>query len=148
MTTTVETEVQQIKQYVADWYVALDNHVPWDEVTEYLVSEADGIRFIFPEVTVTDYAGLKNWYDTVTNRFFDEAHTVELSDVEAADGFYKVHVIVRWQTRIWNPPQPKSQALDFRADQSWEIVFVDGKPKLRTYDVTSFVPLGDTPELF
>jgi hypothetical protein len=146
--TTQQTAVgvEEIQRYVADWYVALDRHVPFEKVTEYLAG--DEIRFVFPETTVTDLKGLSGWYDTVTGRFFDEAHRVEVADVEIDGDNARVHVVVNWQTSVWNPPQPDSQRLEFEADQSWELDLSTGRPLLKTYVVNSFVPLGDTPELF
>ncbi|MBO2448753.1 hypothetical protein J4573_16745 [Actinomadura barringtoniae] len=153
MTSSVsETTVEQIQQFVADWYVALDRHVPYAEVVRYL--DEDGIRFVFPETTVSTVDGLKQWYDTVTNRFFDEAHRVDRADVRFAgdvtgEAAADVHVVVNWQTSVWNPPEPRSARLEYESDQSWQVsIGADGRPRIRSYTVNNLVPQGDTPELF
>jgi len=148
MTSSVsEVTVEQIQQFVADWYAALDRHVPYAEVVRYL--DEDGIRFVFPETAVTTVDGLKQWYDTVTNRFFDEAHRVDLADVRFDGDVADVHVVVNWKTSVWNPPEPTSDRLEYESDQSWQVsVGPDGRPRIRTYVVNNLVPQGDTPELF
>jgi hypothetical protein len=137
----------EIQRFVGDWYAALDRHAPFEEVEKFL---ADGaIRFVFPESTVTTHDGLRGWYDTVTRKFFDEAHRVDVADVRPNGGATKVHVSVNWVTRVWTPPEPTSQILEYQADQDWEVeIGADGRPRLRTYVVTGLEPQGDTPALF
>jgi hypothetical protein len=142
-----ETTVRDIQRFVSDWYVALDRHVPFEEVEQYLV---DGeIRFVFPESTVTTHDGLFGWYDTVTRKFFDEAHRVDLADVQLNGDGAQVHVVVNWRTRVWDPPAATSRTLEYEADQDWGIVIgPDGRPRLHTYVVNDLIPRGDTPPLF
>jgi hypothetical protein len=138
--------VAQVQRFVADWYSALDRHVPFTQVREYLVPGE--VRFAFPETTVTTHEGLKGWYDTVTNRFFDEAHRVDLAEVEFDGDIARVHVVVNWATSVWDAPAATSQRLEYESDQDWEVSVADGRPRLRTYVVNSLTPQGDTPELF
>lgn len=138
-------DVQEVRQFVSDWYVALDRHVSWEEVRQYLHDE---IRFVFPETTVTDYAGLLSWYETVTRRFFDEAHRVDVADVTLDGDSANVHVVVNWRTRVWDPPNAGSSVLEYEADQDWVVgVRSDGRLGIRTYVVKDLVPQGDTPPL-
>lgn len=148
MTSPSQTSVGtgEIERFVADWYRALDRHVPFEDVEAFLDDE---IRFEFPETTVTTYEGLRGWYDTVTNRFFDEEHTVDRVDATLTGDVAEVHVVVTWATRVWTPPEPNSQLLTYQSDQDWEVrVAPDGRPLVRTYRVNNLIPQGDTPELF
>jgi len=138
------TAVQGVERFVADWYAALDKHVPFDEVADYL---ADQVRFVFPEVTVDTVDGLRDWYERVTRTFFDEAHRVDVTEVsDGGPDTYAVHVVVNWTTRVWDAPAPTSSVLSYDADQSWIVVRgSDGRLGLRDYVVNGLTPVGDTP---
>jgi hypothetical protein len=143
---STEVTVDQVQQFVAEWYTALDRHVPFEDLTQYLDDE---IRFVFPESTATTLDGLRQWYDAVTNRFFDEAHRVDLADVLFNGDVADVHVVVNWKTRVWDPPEPDSSLLEYESDQDWVVVIgADRRPRIRSYVVNNLIPQGDTPELF
>jgi ketosteroid isomerase-like protein len=138
---------QAIQTMVADWYRALDRHDDLAEVLPYLVD--DGLEMRFPEATARGHAGFTDWYKAVTNRFFDEVHTltsVEIGDhtAERAD----VKVVVNWQATIWNAPSPRSQWLGFDAYQTWEVVAgADGRPQVKTYTVDALEPMPGSASL-
>jgi len=137
---------QSIDKFVSEWYTALDEHRPFAELNGFLHSGS--IRFVFPEVTVTDRAGLQEWYERVTRTFFDEEHTIRSVETDLGDEDALVRVSVQWKTRVWNPPQPASQILTYVADQTWKVVpGADGRPVIHTYIVDTFTPIGDTPAL-
>jgi hypothetical protein len=147
MTRQLGVSVRELQQFVSDWYTALDRHESFEKLTAYLDDER--IRFVFPEVTVSTVPGLRNWYEGVTRRFFDEIHRVDVADVEFDGDRVKVHVVVNWTTRVWNPPAARSQVLSYDADQGWELTIDrEGRPRLRDYVVNKLTPVGDTPELF
>src|SRR3954465_6467423 len=73
-----------IKQFVAAWYLALDNHAPTEELASLVT---DDVQMIFPEATLPGIADFKAWYSGgkyangteapgVINIFFDENHNV------------------------------------------------------------------------
>ncbi|MFC8453196.1 nuclear transport factor 2 family protein [Kitasatospora sp. NPDC057223] len=125
-----------VRRLVEDWYRALDRHDPVEDVLAHLVG--DGLVMHFPEGTTRGREGFRSWYDAVTHRFFDEAHTVLTVDVgEIRAGAAEVRVLVNWQTRTWNPPAATSSWLGFDARQSWSVVLEDGTPRIRTYTVDS-----------
>ena len=138
------TSVAEVKRFVAEWYGALDRHVPYAELRD-LVAE-DPIHFEFPEETVTDHDGLAAWYDKVTCCFFDEHHRVEDVAVTFDGGLARVRVVVNWDTRVWQAPDPVSRRLEYVADQEWVLELSD-RWRLREYVVNSLAPQGDTPEL-
>src|SRR4051812_6281128 len=122
-----------IRALVADWYKALDQHVDLADALAYLVD--DGLEMRFPEGTSRGHVGFADWYKAVTNRFFDEVHTVASADfTELTADRASVKVVVNWQARIWNPPAAKSQWLGFEAYQTWEVVpGPQGAPQIKTY---------------
>lgn len=138
------TSVAKVQRFVADWFGALDRHVPYEQVRDFVAD--DPIRFVFPEETVTTHDGLAAWYDKVTCCFFDEHHRVEDVAVAFDGDLARVHVVVNWVTRVWQPPAPISQRLEYRSDQDWEIELGE-QWRLRAYVVNSLAPQGDTPEL-
>ncbi|HEX5400919.1 MAG TPA: hypothetical protein VFX16_01310 [Pseudonocardiaceae bacterium] len=147
MTRQLGVSVRELQQFVSDWYATLDRHEPFEKIADHL--DEQQLRFVFPEVTVSTVAGLRDWYEGVVRRFFDEIHRVDVADVDFEGDRVKIHVVVNWTTRVWDPPAAKSQILSYDADQSWEVVIdSSGRPRLRDYVVNGLAPVGDTPELF
>jgi hypothetical protein len=136
-----------IRSTVADWYRALDRHDDLPTVLPYLVD--DGLEMRFPEATARGHAGFADWYKAVTNRFFDEVHTVSTVDFpELTPDRATVKVVVNWQARIWNPPAAKSLWLGFDAYQTWEMVpGPDGRPQVKTYIVDALEPMPGSASL-
>lgn len=147
-TTTTPTMTDDlIRVAVADWYRALDRHDPVETVLPYLVD--DGLEMRFPETTSRGHAGFREWYDTVTRRFFDEEHTVTRVCIDrTGQATATLQVAVNWQARVWDPPQPRSQWLGFDAAQTWEVVAgPGGRPLVRTYVVDSLTPMPGSSAL-
>jgi hypothetical protein len=136
-----------IRTMVADWYSALDRHVPLADVLNYLT--ADGLEMRFPEGTSRGHDGFADWYKAVTNRFFDEVHTVTaVQTSNLTDDRADVKVVVNWQASIWNPPSAKHVWLGFDAYQTWEVVAgPDGSPQIKTYIVDSLKPMPGSASL-
>jgi ketosteroid isomerase-like protein len=135
-----------IRHTVARWYRALDRHDELAEVLPYLADDVLEMRL--PETTVRGHAGFKEWYETVTNRFFDEEHTVRSVDVDLhGDTSATASVLVNWQARIWDPPAPRSRWIGFDAYQTWEIELRDGSPVVTSYSVDVFDPMPGSAEI-
>jgi len=130
-----------IRTMVDEWYRALDQHVDLATALRYLTD--DGLEMRFPEATARGQAGFADWYKAVTNRFFDEVHTVTSVDITSLNGHHAdAKVVVNWQARIWNPPAAKSQWLGFDAFQTWELTAgPTGSPQIKTYIVDSLAPM-------
>ena len=96
--------------------MALDRHVDLDVALRYLVDDGPGDAFPRGHGP-RGHAGFADWYKAVTNRFFDEVHTVTSVDVTSTRRRHgaNVKVVVNWQAKIWNPPAPKSEWLGFDA---------------------------------
>ena len=136
-----------INSMVGDWYRALDRHDELSSVLRYLVD--DGLEMRFPETTSRGHDGFAEWYKAVTNRFFDEVHTVTqvtVSNLTANSA--DVKVVVNWQAKIWNPPAPKSEWLGFDAYQTWEVVAgPNGEAQIKTYIVDALEPMPGSASL-
>jgi hypothetical protein len=135
-----------VAQLVADWYEALDRHDPIELVLPYLAR--NGLAMKFPEGTLRGEEDFRNWYETVTHRFFDEVH--ELKDVEVALSspiHAEVFVVVNWQARVWDPPAARSVWLGFDATQSWSVVLQDGTVRIRDYSVDDLAPMPGSASL-
>ncbi len=147
MTTTAPLTESEVRAFVDDWYRALDVHVPLDEFLAMVADE--GIEFRFPEVTVTDKAGLTQWYNRVTNTFFDEVHETKELAITTAGDQAEVKILTLWQPSVWNPPAARSERMAFHARQTWKVRRspTTGKPVVATYIVDSFEPVGGTGAL-
>lgn len=132
----------EVRQFVAQWFHILDIHASLEEFLTMVADE--GIEFRFPEVTVTDKAGLTQWYNRVTNTFFDEVHTTKELAIAAEGDHATVRITTQWQESTWNPPAPKSERQTFLAKQTWSMKRSDrtGQPVVVTYFVDSFEPVG------
>lgn len=137
----------EVRQFVAQWYHHLDIHVPLEEFLAMVADE--GIEFRFPEVTVTDKAGLARWYNRVTNTFFDEIHETKELEITIESDRATVKILTQWQESTWNPPEPKSKRQIFLAGQTWEVKRSDktGQPVVVTYFVDSFDLVGGSGTL-
>lgn len=133
--------------YATDWFAALDRHA---DVESLLPLLADELEMHLPEGIEKGHAGFRSWYDTVTHRFFDEVHELREFTVTRDDGTHvEVRLIVNWQPRIWNPPEPRSQWLGFNATQTWEVRRSPGTGDLQMvrYIVNSLDPMPGSPPL-
>ncbi|GAA3424166.1 nuclear transport factor 2 family protein [Streptosporangium sandarakinum] len=137
-----------VEEWVANWYRALDRHDDIERLWYHLAGDED-LVMVFPEATARGHDDFRKWYETVTNRFFDEQHRVTSVKVGAwRDGAATIEVVVNWQARVWNPPAPTSLWLGFDAYQTWEIV-ADGPdhPRIRKYVVDRLEPMPGSAEL-
>ena len=116
-----------IEQFVAAWYLALDNHAPTDELAALLT---DDVQMIFPEKTLPGIADFKAWYaggkysdgtdaPGVINIFFDENHNVVSVDVVGGtDDEPDLKVIVAWQASWFVKPATKAKRTSLDATQA------------------------------
>ncbi len=74
---------QNIKNFAAAWYNALDIHAPVENCLEFL---ADDVEMNFPpDPPFTGYEGFRKWYvDIIIKTFFDESHNVVSVDIANA----------------------------------------------------------------
>jgi hypothetical protein len=68
----------------------------------------------FPEATERGHAGFTNWYERVIRLFFDEVHTLEEARITGPGPQPEAKVLVNWQAKVWNPPEPKEQVARLR----------------------------------
>lgn len=137
----------EVRQFVAQWYHKLDIHASLEEFLAMVADE--GIEFRFPEVTVTDKTGLTEWYNRVTNTFFDEIHETKELTITTEGDRATVKILTQWQESTWNPPEPKSKRQTFLAKQTWGVKRSSKtrQPVVVTYFVDSFDPVGESGDL-
>ncbi|QES51086.1 hypothetical protein DEJ50_27870 [Streptomyces venezuelae] len=135
-----------IRSFAEKWYVALDQHIPLDQVLAFITGD---LEFRVPEDTFTGHRGFGRWYEAVTHRFFDEVHTVTKVEPVIEDGGDRatVRVLVNWQAKIWDPPAARSQWLGFDADQTWTVVSGPDGPQIKTYEVNELAPMPGSGSL-
>ncbi|MFG2297856.1 nuclear transport factor 2 family protein [Streptomyces sp. NPDC048603] len=135
-----------IRSFAEQWYVALDRHIPLDQVLAFITED---LAFEVPEDTFLGHEGFGRWYAAVTARFFDEVHTVtKVEPVIEADGKRAtVRVLVNWQAKIWDPPAARSEWLGFDADQTWTVVAGPAGPRIAAYAVNDLAPMPGSGSL-
>jgi hypothetical protein len=121
---------EQIKQFVAAWYRALDQHVPPQECARLVADK--GLQMIFPEKTLVGTADFLAWYaggtysdgekaPGVINIFFDESHYVVSVESRISGDQADLNVVVAWQASWFEPPSPKSKRVALDATQQWTV---------------------------
>jgi len=147
MSTLAPLTQSEVHQFVDGWYHKLDIHVSLEEFLAMVADE--DMEFRFPEVTVTDKAGLTQWYKRVTSTFFDEIHQTKELAITTEGDQATVKLQTLWQASTWNPPAPKSERLAFLAGQTWGVKRSDttGQPVVVTYVVDTFEPVGGSGTL-
>ena len=100
------------------------------------LADAD-LEMRFPEATERGHSGFTNWYERVTRIFFDEVHTLKEARIVETGDQVTAKVVVNWQAKMWNPPEPKSKWLGFDAFQTWIVRRApeDGRLQVVTYIV-------------
>ncbi len=121
---------QNVKDFAAAWYLALDVHAPTEDCEKLLVDE--GFEMILPEKTFKGNADFRAWYaggeysdgeraPGVINIFFDEIHVVKDVKIERSGDEAVVDVVVGWQASWFEPPAAKSKRTAADATQRWTV---------------------------
>ncbi len=102
----------EVRQFVADWYHALDVHVPPDEALAMVAEE--GLEFHIPEGIFRGQEGFSEVYHNWTHTFFDEVHT--LRDVQVSPNGLQANlkVVVNWQGKVWNSARREQRESQLR----------------------------------
>ena len=127
-------DIENVAAFAAAWYRALDVHAPAHECMRLLADE--GLEMVFPEKTLRGLGDFAAWYSGgdysdgshapgVTNIFFDEVHTVQHVEVDAAGGVSEdeaiADVVVGWQASWFQPPEARSRRTSMNATQRWRL---------------------------
>ncbi len=116
---------QNIKDFAAAWYNALDIHAPVEHCLEFL---AEDVEMNFPpDPPFTGYQGFRNWYvDIIIKTFFDESHNIISVEIEnPTQTQAELNVTVAWQASWFNttglPQDAKSHRTSMNAFQKWVV---------------------------
>jgi hypothetical protein len=109
----------QIKQFAAAWFLALDVHAPIQECYQLLADE--GLNMQFPDGDIRDLSSFKTWYDRVTHLFFDENHNIQSLKASISGEEALVDIVVGWQASWFEPPAAKSKRTSMDATQRWTV---------------------------
>jgi hypothetical protein len=139
---------EEIEDLADRWYKALDVHAPVEELYAMLLD--DGNEMMWPEGPTHGHREFNDdWYQRVIRIFFDEVHTITKVDSKIDGDSADVEVVVNWQAKIWNPPEPNSKFLGFDAYQTWQVVRSPetGKAVIKRYVVDKLDPMPGSTEL-
>jgi len=110
---------EEIKNFAAAWYYALDIHAPVEEAYRLLADK--DLNMQFPDGDIRDFTTFKKWYDRVTGLFFDENHNVQTVKSSIKGTEADVEVVVGWQASWFTPPAAKSKRTSMNAVQRWKV---------------------------
>ena len=147
MSTLAPLTESEVNQLVTEWFHKLDQHAPIEEVLLMLADT--GLEMRFPEGTWHNAAEVRQWYENVTHRYFDEVHTLKELTILPEKDLANVQLVVNWQPHIWNPPAAKSQWLGFDATQHWVVKRSPRtqQPVIATYIVQAITPMPGSASL-
>jgi len=117
MSATTPLTMDQVKGFVAAWYLALDQHAPIENC--YAMLADVGLNVQFPDGDIRDMPSFKKWYERVTNLFFDENHVVQSVEGDIKGDQAEIVVVVGWQASWWEAPAAKSKRVSMDATQRW-----------------------------
>jgi len=123
-----EISQDQIRRFAEAWYLALDQHVPIEEISKLVATE--GLEMVFPEKTLHGLGDFQAWCSGGTysdgdkapgvfNIFFDENHNVVSVEASISGDQAQVRVVVAWQASWFVPPAAKSKRTSLDATQDW-----------------------------
>ncbi|RAJ93178.1 hypothetical protein LX87_04690 [Larkinella arboricola] len=115
------------------WYKKLDVHAPMVELLPLLADEE--LEMVFPEATITGWAGFEGWFQRVIRIFFDEVHTLKEVTPTIQGDQAEVKVIVQWEASVWNAPEATSKRIVADAYQTWQVKLQGDQPVITRYVV-------------
>ncbi|GAB3277745.1 hypothetical protein GCM10027347_51720 [Larkinella harenae] len=115
------------------WYKKLDVHAPMVELLP-LLADAE-LEMVFPEATITGWAGFEGWFQRVIRIFFDEVHTLKEVTSTIQGDQAEVKVIVQWEASVWNAPEATSKRIVADAYQTWQVKLQGDQPVITRYVV-------------
>ncbi|MGV3558759.1 hypothetical protein [Larkinella arboricola] len=115
------------------WYKKLDIHAPMVELLPLLADEE--LEMVFPEATITGWAGFEGWFQRVIRIFFDEVHTLKEVTPTIQGDQAEVKVIVQWEASVWNAPEATSKRIVADAYQTWQVKLQGDQPVITRYVV-------------
>ena len=124
---------ESIEKFAKDWYRKLDVHAPMVELLPMLADKE--LQMVFPEATITGWAGFEGWFQRVIRIFFDEVHTVKEVKPQITGDSATVKVVVQWEASLWNAPEAMSKRIVCDAFQTWEMKIIEGKLVITKYIV-------------
>ena len=124
---------EMVQDFAKVWYRKLDVHAPMVELLPMLADKE--LEMVFPEATVTGWAGFEGWFQRVIRIFFDEVHTVKVAEPVINGDTADVKVVVQWEASVWNPPAANSARIVCDAFQTWVVKILNGNLVITKYVV-------------
>lgn len=131
----------EVKELIYYWFKKLTDHDPIEDILPML--DTNDLEMHFPDTKIKSEEEFRGWYQTVTNRFFDQVHELKMLDIEINGTTANIKLVVNWQARTWDPPQGYSKWEGVYVHQSWVIQRnkSTGKPVINRYIVDKFEPM-------
>jgi hypothetical protein len=129
----------EVKTLAIDWYEKLTKKVPLNQYIPLLAKQ--NLKMEFPNGNlIVEWNSFQNWYEQVTNTFFDQIHILKHLEVKTIGDRAEVQIVVHWEASMWQPPAAKSQRIVLDAFQNWVVrrSLTTQLPVIQTYIVERF----------
>lgn len=137
-------ERAEVVALVREWHGALERHVDVAELRGRLVRS--GLLLRLPGATVRDGEQFASWYREVSDSCFDQRRDVLSVEVDLVSPLHaEVTVTLRWESRRWQRPAPRSRWTGCLLTEQWLVVLQDGEPRIRTLVTRTTQPLPGSP---
>ncbi|MEU4762415.1 hypothetical protein AB0H12_04105 [Actinosynnema sp. NPDC023794] len=134
----------EVVALVRAWHGALERHVDVAELRGRLVRS--GLLLRLPGATVRDGEQFESWYRELSESCFDQRRDVLSVDVDLVSPLHaEVTVTLRWESRRWQRPAPRSRWTGCLLTEQWLVVLQDGEPRIRTLVTRTAQPLPGSP---
>ncbi|MFE2755225.1 hypothetical protein ACFXGA_24805 [Actinosynnema sp. NPDC059335] len=134
----------EVVALVRDWHGALERHADVERLREMLVRS--GLLLRLPGATVRDGEEFARWYRGLNDSCFDQRRDVVSVAVELVSPLHaEVTVTLRWESRSWRGPAPRSRWTGCLITEQWLVVRQDGAPRIRTLITQAAQPLPGSP---
>jgi hypothetical protein len=131
----------EVQELVYTWFQYVTDKAELHKLLAMLSS--DELDMHFPETVIRNHTEFAQWYDSVINLFFDEAHELKMLAIDLDGTEAKVTLVVNWQARTWKPPAAYSEWQEWNVHQTWTVKQDprSGKPVICGYYVGEFDPV-------
>lgn len=129
----------EVKTLAINWYKKLTEKAPLNQYIPLLAEQ--NLKMEFPNGNpIVEWSGFQNWYEQVTNTFFDQIHILKHLEVKPIGDRAEVQIVVHWEASMWQPPAAKSQRVVLDAYQNWVVrrSLTTQLPVIQTYIVDQF----------
>jgi hypothetical protein len=114
-------DARAVQNVILTWYHGTNEHLPVEQLQRLLSADVE-MRYPNRNEPFVGHEAFHAWYADVLSRYFDETHIVESWDIDTHVDQATAVVIVRWETRAWEPGAARSTYRAYLSRQRFKLV--------------------------